>query len=85
MLLDRGSTAAVRVTFPEYRIDSRSQNLGVRCLNGLLLSILGVGRVVWHIVPLGLELSNALKELGDGGRDVGELDDVSLRSLGQIT
>ena len=37
------------------------------------------------IVPLGLELSNAFQKLGDGSRDVGKLDDISLRSFGQLT
>merc|ERR1719320_1282940 len=36
-------------------------------------------------VGLSLELGNALKELGDGGRDVGELDDVALRSLCKLS
>ena len=32
------------------------------------------------MVTLGLELDNALEQLGDGGRDVGQLDDVALGS-----
>ena len=32
------------------------------------------------MVTLSLELDNALEQLGDGGRDVGQLDDVALGS-----
>merc|ERR1719233_182049 len=79
------STATVRVTFSEDRVHSRSENLGISSLDSFFLSILWVSRVVRYVVTLGLELSNALKELGDGGRDVGELDDVALRSLCKLS
>ena len=72
------------LTFPEDRVDGRAKHLGVDGLDGLLLSILGVGRVVGDVVALGLKLSDALQQLGDGGRDVGQLDDVSLGGLGQL-
>ena len=34
---------------------------------------------------LGLELGDALKQLGDGGGHVGQLGDVTLGGLGQLT
>ena len=52
------------LTFSEDRVDSRSQHLGIGGLDGFLLSILGVGWVVGDIVALGLQLSNALQQLG---------------------
>merc|ERR1719233_580739 len=81
ILFHWGSTATIRVTFSENGVDSRSENLGISSLDSFFLSILWVSRIVRDVVTLGLELSNALKELGDGSRDVGELDDVALRSL----
>ena len=73
------------LTFPEDRVHGRAKHLGVDGLDGLLLSILGVGRVVGDVVALGLQLSDALQQLGDGSGDVGQLDDVSLGGLGQLS
>ena len=72
------------LTFSQHGVDSRAEHLGVDSLDGLLIGVLGVGRVVRDVVALGLQLSDALQQLGDGGRDVGQLDDVSLGGLGQL-
>ena len=72
-------------TFTEHGVDSRSKNLSVHSLDGLLLCVLGVGGVVGDVVALGLELGDALEQLGDGGGDVGQLDDVPLGGLGQLS
>ena len=72
------------LTLTEDGIDSRSQDLGVDSLDSLLLRVLGVSGVVGHVVSLGLKLGNALEQLGDGGGDVGQLDDVTLGGLGEL-
>ena len=74
----------VSLTLTEDGVDSRSQDLSVDSLDGLLLGVLGVSGVVGHVVALGLELGNALEQLGDGGGDVGQLDNVTLGSLGEL-
>ena len=73
------------LTFAQHGVDSGAQDLGVDSLDGLLIGVLGVGRVVRDIVALGLQLSDALQQLGDGGGDVGQLDDVPLGGLGQLS
>ena len=77
--------SCIEITFSENRVDCRSKNLGIDSLNGLFLSILRVGWIVRDIITLGLELSNTLQQLRDRGRDVGQLDDVSLRGLGELS
>ena len=71
-------------TLTENRVDCGSKHLGIDSLDGLLLGVLGVGGVVGDVVALGLELGDTLEQLGDGGRHVGKLDDVSLGCLGQF-
>ena len=73
------------LTFSKYGVHCGTKNFSVGSLDCFLISILWVGWVVRDIVTLGLELSNALHELGDRGRDVGELDDVALGGLGKLT
>ena len=73
------------LTFSQHGVDSRAEHLGVDSLDGLLIGVLGVGRVVGDVVALGLQLSDALQQLGDGSGDVGQLDDVSLGGLGQLS
>ena len=72
-------------TLTENRVDCGSKHLGIDSLDGLLLGVLGVGGVIGDVVALGLELGDALEELGDGGGDVGQLDDVALGGLGQLS
>ena len=72
------------LTFSQHGVDSGAHHLAVDSLDGLLIGVLGVGRVVGDVVALGLQLSDALQQLGDGGRDVGQLDDVSLGGLGEL-
>ena len=73
------------ITFSQHGVDSGAHHLAVGSLDGLLVGVLGVGRVVRDVVALGLQLSDALQQLGDGGRDVGQLDDVPLGGLGQLS
>ena len=72
------------LTFSQHGVDSGTHHLAVDSLDGLLIGVLGVGGVVGDVVTLGLQLSDALQQLGDGGRDVGQLDDVSLGGLGEL-
>ena len=72
------------LTFSQHGVDSRAEHLGVDSLDGLLIGVLGVGRVVGDVVALGLQLSDALQQLGDGSGDVGQLDDVALGGLGEL-
>ncbi len=83
-ILDRDWRAAVRVALTQNRIDSAAEHLGVFFGNRLLFVILRDFRVVGDLVPFGLQLGNSLFQLWHRSTDVRELDDIRLRSQGEL-
>ncbi len=81
--LDCGRRAAVGVALAQDGVDGAALDGVV----GGTRPVLGLGgggvRVVGDVVALGLELGHGGPKLGQGGRDVGELDDGGLWGAGQ--
>ena len=76
---------AVRVALAQDGVHGAAQALGVAALDGLLSLVLGLLGVVRQVEALALQLLDGGDELGDGGADVGELDDVGCGGQGQGT
>lgn len=83
--LDGEGGAAVGVTLAEDRVYRGTEDLGVLGPDSLLFGGLGVGGEVGDLESLALELSDGFLELRNGGGDVGQLDDVAIRSVGELT
>ncbi len=83
-VLHRRRRAAVRVALAEHRVDGAAQALRVARLERLLGVVLRDLRVLRHVVAVLPELGDGLLELRNGGRDVGQLDDVGVGRLCQL-
>mmetsp|Transcript_95790 Transcript_95790/g.266099 ORF Transcript_95790/g.266099 Transcript_95790/m.266099 type:complete len:296 (+) Transcript_95790:2206-3093(+) len=75
--------APVRVALSEHGVHGAPQHLGIARLDVVLLVGLWFRRVVWHSIALRLQLLDGGRQLRHGRGNVGELDDVGRRSLGQ--
>ena len=85
ILFDRGGGTAIRIAFAQHRIDRAAQGLAVA---GTDLFFGGGGRLVGEfrqLVALGLQFLDRRLQLGNGGADIGQLDDIGFRLLGQFT
>ena len=82
--LDRPGDAPVRIALAQHWVDGGAEHLGVLGMDRLLLLRRGRRRVLGHIKTLGSELLDCGMELRDGGRHVGQLDDVCGRCLGEL-
>ena len=80
---DRG--AAVGVAFAKHRVHRRPENFGVPGQNVFLFLALRLIRVFRHRVAMLVKFGDGRSELVDGSTDIGKLDDVRFRILGQIT
>mmetsp|Transcript_82102 Transcript_82102/g.248999 ORF Transcript_82102/g.248999 Transcript_82102/m.248999 type:complete len:214 (+) Transcript_82102:907-1548(+) len=85
VLLDRNSRPAVRIALTQHRIHSTAKDLTITGFDIPLGRVLRLFRVLRQVVALGLEFRNARLELRHGSTDVGQLDDISFRSLRQFT
>jgi len=84
VVLDRQRRAAVGIAFAQHRIHGRTLDLVVTGLDGLLV-VIGRGiRVIRQLIALGLQFLDRGFELRDRGADIGQLDDVGFRGLGQF-
>mmetsp|Transcript_22242 Transcript_22242/g.70087 ORF Transcript_22242/g.70087 Transcript_22242/m.70087 type:complete len:283 (+) Transcript_22242:388-1236(+) len=84
VLLHGHGRPAVGVALAQHGVHGAAQHLAVAGLDLLLGLVLGLLGVVRQRVALRLELRDAGLELGDGGADVGQLDDVGVRRLGEL-
>ena len=84
-LLYRGRRPAVGVAFTQYRIDRGTENDGKPRLKGLLCVVLGFFGVVRDVVSLFLKLLDRALQLRNRSADIGQLDDVGVRGLCEIT
>ena len=83
-LLDRDGRPAVRVPLAQHRVHGRTEAHREPLLQrplGVVLRLLGV---VGDVVALGLELLDRGPKLRDRRRHVGQLDDVGVRTLGEL-
>jgi hypothetical protein len=85
VFLHRLGRAAVGIALAQHRIDRAADALAITGLELLLVVGLRVFRVVGNLVALGLQFAHAGHQLGDRGADVGQLDDVGVRVLGQAS
>lgn len=83
-LLDRSCCAAVRVPFTQDRVDGTPEALGESGLKCLLGIVLRLFRVVRDFKPFVLQLLDRFLQLGDGGANIRQLDDVGCRVLGEF-
>ena len=83
--LDGGGHATIGIAFPQDWIDGRSQDTGIDVLNGLFLVRLWFGWIERNVVSLVAEFGNAFDELRDGGRHIGEFDNVAFGCFAQFT
>ncbi|MCY1453376.1 hypothetical protein D9M71_703600 [compost metagenome] len=81
--LDGGGSSAVGVAFTQDRVHGAAQDLGVAGADFLFFVGLRVFREVRHVIAQGLQLGDGALELGHGGTDVRELDDVGVGRGGQ--
>ena len=85
VFLDGFGGAAVGIAFAEDGVDGGAFDFVVARLVVGFLVVGGLVGVVREGVAFALELGDAGLELGEGGGDVGELDDVGLGGLGEVT
>mmetsp|Transcript_9098 Transcript_9098/g.27286 ORF Transcript_9098/g.27286 Transcript_9098/m.27286 type:complete len:221 (-) Transcript_9098:1417-2079(-) len=83
VILHGGRGPPVRIPLAEHRVDRAAQHLRVPRADLLLLGVLGVLRVIRHLVALLLKLRDAALQLRDRRADVRQLHDVRHRRLGQ--
>src|SRR5690606_3638685 len=83
--LDRGRGATIGVTFTQYRVNGTAQHLAVTGVDFFLFVGLRVLLVLGHLVALLIQLFDRGTQLGDGGGDVRQFDDVGVRILGVLT
>ena len=75
--------AAVGVALTQHRVDGAAEHLGVARLDlsfGVIGRLLGIVR---DIVAVGLQFLDRCDQLWNGRTDIGQLDDVGFRRLGQ--
>ena len=78
VILDRLGSAPVGIALAEHGIDRAAHDLGVAD-PGVLFGVGGgILREIGDLAALGLELGDCRLELGHGGADVGQFDDVGL-------
>ena len=85
VVLHRLRRAAVGVALAQHRVDRAALDLVVAGADVLLLVGLRVVRVVRQVEAQLLQLGDRSLQLRDGGADVGQLDDVGLGRLGEVT
>ena len=85
VVLDRGGRPAVGVPLAEHRIDRTALDFVVARPDLSLPVVAGLIGVVGNAVSLSLELLDGGLELRHGRADVGQLDDVRLGRLGELT
>jgi len=83
VFLDRLRCAAVGVAFAQDRVHRGTDALAVAGLQCLFFFGLGVFRVVRQLVAGRLQFAHAGDQLGNRCRNIGQLDDVGVRVLGQ--
>mmetsp|Transcript_21613 Transcript_21613/g.44446 ORF Transcript_21613/g.44446 Transcript_21613/m.44446 type:complete len:292 (-) Transcript_21613:48-923(-) len=82
--LDRRGNTAIRVSFSQNGIDGTTHDGLVSFLDfslGVIGCLTGIQR---DIITLGTQFSDAILELIQGSRNVGKLDNVRIRRLGQF-
>ena len=82
--LHRSSHTAIRVPLSKHRIDRAPQDLGIPRLDFLISLSVDVLRVVRNSVSVFLQFLDSGLQLGNRGTDIGQLDDVCSRGLGQL-
>jgi microcompartment protein CcmK/EutM len=82
---DRRCHATIGVPLAKDRVDGTPQDCGVDFLNFSLGIILGFRGVKWHVVSFAAKFGNALNQLWNAGRDIGELNNVGIRSFAKVT
>ena len=84
VLLDRERRPAIRVSFAQHRIDGAPFNLVVARLDLLFLVGLRILGIVGKLVALTLQLLDGRFQLGNRRADIGQLDDIGFRRLGEL-
>ncbi len=85
VLLDRLGCTTVRVALAQNGIDGAAEHLAVPLLDGLLVVVLRLTGIVGQVVALGPQLLDRRQQLRHRRADVGQLDDVGVGLLGQLT
>ena len=85
ILFDRLGRPTVGVTLAQHRVDRTSHDLAIPRLDLLLFSIARLIRVIRQVVALFLQLLDGCPKLRHGSTDIGQLDDIGFRLLGQGT
>mmetsp|Transcript_24048 Transcript_24048/g.58423 ORF Transcript_24048/g.58423 Transcript_24048/m.58423 type:complete len:281 (-) Transcript_24048:46-888(-) len=85
VVLHRNCCPSVRVAFAENGVDCAAEDLGVLGLDLPLLVILGILGEIRNGESKCLQLVDALLELRDRRRNVGQLNDIRSRLLGQLS
>jgi len=75
---------AIWITFAQHRIDGTPLHLVVAGLDVLFLVVLRILRIVRQLVPLLLQFLDRGNQLGNRRADIGQLDDIRFRRLGQL-
>ncbi len=78
------ATRRSELLFAKHRVHRATEHLGVTGLDLLLGVVLRALRVVGDLVALPLQLLDRGLKLRHGRTDIGQLDDVRFRRLGQL-
>mmetsp|Transcript_3891 Transcript_3891/g.9276 ORF Transcript_3891/g.9276 Transcript_3891/m.9276 type:complete len:205 (-) Transcript_3891:492-1106(-) len=82
--LDGRGNTAIRVTFSQNGVDGTAHD-GLVSFFDFSLGVIGrLTRIKRDIITLGTQFSDAILELIQGSRNVGKLDNVRIRRLGQF-
>ena len=82
--LHRGGCPAVRIPFPENRIDRAAQNFRITVFDRNFLLVLWIFRIIWKGITLILKFTDGRLQLRNRSTDVGKFDDVRFWRLGQF-
>ena len=85
VFLYRLGRPSVGVTFPQDRVYGASQTLGISCMKLFLCVGFRLFGIIREFVALLLQFLDGSFQLRDRSTDIGQLDDIGFRLLGELT
>lgn len=85
IFFDSIGNASIRIPFAQNWVHGRSHDVLIAFPDGFLFFRFGFHWIQRHIVPLGTQLRNAVRELIERSRNIRKLNDIAIWILSQIT
>ncbi len=84
IVFNRGRSPPIRIAFAQNRVDGAALDPVVTGPDGRLLVVGWFIRIVRQVVSPCLQFRDSCLQLGDGGADIGQLDNVGISGLGDF-